>query len=1080
MFQDHLEDDDDRDVQDILNFQREESEAREIVRDVSNQYSLPAEKKGRWIWEILQNARDVALPGADGKKEVDIEISLSPELLIVKHNGKPFVTGELVALFRRTSTKGITGQEGTTGKYGTGFVTTHVLNKVVQIKGYIQNKKGLKEFNLKMDRSFDEIPDMQKELGEVFKRIESIRKDSPFVTPTEAFTEFHFKLGDRSKDIAVNTMNELVNNIVFTMICNPAIKKVRISDSIHTETYDITLAAPLPLGKKLNYYKSTSKSNTERGILTYQSDTNFIIAIPVEVAEKKYKILDIGHQARFYKELPLIGTETANFPFLVQSANFRPPEPRDGLRIIKDDEEAVDKMADANRKALSDLPDILIEFFKECENAGMENLHLLAESGFPVDKYNYCDLGWYQLNVQKPLRDFFTSINIVKTESSNEKKPIGDCNFILYDQTETSESLYKLSSKLNPQNFPDTSTWKDWSKIIYQETSNWPDGITYDLESLLTDVKEYEELNAIPLVSDEERFSWLNSLHVMLRDTQKLSIADTHPIYLSQSGKLCTRSSLKIDTIHNIDFKQFVAAFGHSVTDRLVHDQLEVLDGIETFNVEEFTGAFHKSISALKPQDLTETQITCLLKIVSLFRTTKSPVRLELYERIQELLGATIPPISQVEDLDFYKWDTTDDLATRYICFLVEKQGDLETLAKTYFQENEEVAIDWLNMLYKFLAANEENRRIRQTFRIYLVQSGLFNNWESGIVYEDSMRPFDTLFKDLHRDFVKETDPYSILIDRRIEKHDFTLISLKDITTPIDHLFAAEDAEKQVREDQPHNRLFHEINNFARDYESKAWDLFPTFMKVQADLLLKAMGRTISKKLLIVQKMNRSLEELEKMASLKLPADQLQSLEKAAMQVGTQTLLAKAQEIQEASEQSKWRKKVGTRAEEAFHAAIKGINIEMLEIENPDQGCDYTLTITGTDKNPYQVEIKSTGHDKSTVKMSMKQGESASLAPHAYSLCVITRDVNDEVSVTDFIANARFVPKIGTLVKDKIDGINEGLLDIQLQEQGDVNVTLENKKYAVNVRQKIWTEGGIGFYDFVALLKAYLGVETES
>src|SRR5689334_1443787 len=111
MNQELLIEEDEKNVQDILNLQREESEAREIVRDVSNQYSLPPEKKGRWIWEILQNARDVAKQGADGQKSVNIEISLQEDLLIVKHNGKPFAIGELIALFRRTSTKGITGQE---------------------------------------------------------------------------------------------------------------------------------------------------------------------------------------------------------------------------------------------------------------------------------------------------------------------------------------------------------------------------------------------------------------------------------------------------------------------------------------------------------------------------------------------------------------------------------------------------------------------------------------------------------------------------------------------------------------------------------------------------------------------------------------------------------------------------------------------------------------------------------------------------------------------------------------------------------------------------------------------------------
>jgi len=70
-----------RSVQDILNFQREEREARDIIKDLDNLQSIPKEKQSRWIWELVQNAKDYARETQDGKKSVSILVTLSKVLL---------------------------------------------------------------------------------------------------------------------------------------------------------------------------------------------------------------------------------------------------------------------------------------------------------------------------------------------------------------------------------------------------------------------------------------------------------------------------------------------------------------------------------------------------------------------------------------------------------------------------------------------------------------------------------------------------------------------------------------------------------------------------------------------------------------------------------------------------------------------------------------------------------------------------------------------------------------------------------------------------------------------------------------
>src|SRR5690349_16387369 len=105
--------------------------ATKILRDMSDLRGRAEESKTaprRWIWELIQNAKDVHHPGG-----VDILVQLVKDLKVVfKHNGKPFSADNIRFLIEQISTKDRNkdedGNRKTTGKFGTGFLTTHLLS----------------------------------------------------------------------------------------------------------------------------------------------------------------------------------------------------------------------------------------------------------------------------------------------------------------------------------------------------------------------------------------------------------------------------------------------------------------------------------------------------------------------------------------------------------------------------------------------------------------------------------------------------------------------------------------------------------------------------------------------------------------------------------------------------------------------------------------------------------------------------------------------------------------------------------------------------------------------------------------
>lgn len=1059
----------DQSVQQVLNAQREESEAREILKDIGNLYGLPPEKKGRWIWELLQNARDCAKTIGE-KKEVNVTVTLDQNSLIFQHDGKVFSIGDLIALLRRTSNKPNHGENGNTGKYGTGFVTTHVLSKIAHVDSYVQGKKGLKHFRLTMNRSFEEITELQAELIKVFNQVDELSKSTNYVAVESAITKFEYPLNENSIEVAKATLTELLENIHFTLLCNREIASVTVVDKLNNKNYVFKIESEETISENCKYYPI----NAKEGIIYFKKNA-IELGLPVSKRQKQFSVKEIGKQARLYKELPMIGTEDYNLPFLIQSSQFNPPEPRDGLRTTKEEEEKADTVADSNRLVLSKLPNAIQTFYTELLNLQVENLHLLVETGLPNDPFHYTDYAWHQKNIQVPLRNFFNDYPLVITASGKPRK-ISDCRFIDFPFETWFAEFHKIVAELHPEITPSENSFRSWDKIIHQSQHLWPEGILYSLDNLINDISELRSISNFPFQDEKSTLVWLNEFYQLLKNTNQTGISDAKAIFPSQNGTLELRQKLNLDSLNNELFKTACEKLNFPVAGKLVHASIEQKNEFVPLNTEEFLSNFHSQLSKLDIRKFDTEKIQPILQIVSLFRTRNSPVRITLYELVKSIIP--IPEIVDVNDMEYYDWNTPDSIVAKYLCTLIENSSNITTFSLDYFENNIADCIDWLNKFYKFLSGNDDNRKLRENFKIILVQSGNFSSYSNQIYYEDSLEPFDVLIKELYRDYTKLTNPYDFLVDRRIEKEHFNLISIDFLTQQIDSLFKAPDAENKVKAGHTYNTLFHKLNKYVNEIgDSKSRILFPIFLGDQANLLVKAFGTEISNKVLIIQKMDRSEEELHVLAKLKLPAEKLLELETAAGLVGHENLMEQARIMNLSKEQAKWRKNVGTLAEDAFRKAITGIETE-LEIDNPDSGMDFTLKLKNKNIDEYSVEIKSTGIGVPSISMSQLQGLTAWERPKRYALCVIRRDENNDVQLEHFKANALFKVDIGSLIGEKMKTITSGLLSLSEIESGDITVNLENKKYSVSVMESVWMQG-IPFKDFVELLKDYFGLREQ-
>ena len=123
-----------------------------ILKDLENQASLHA---SRWIWELLQNARDAASP----KSPLHIVVGLTDGEVRFQHDGMPFTTSQIAHLIHHGSTK--YQEEGQVGRFGTGFLSTHIISKLPRVSGCLDDGRT---FTFVLDRRGDSPTDLTKSM----------------------------------------------------------------------------------------------------------------------------------------------------------------------------------------------------------------------------------------------------------------------------------------------------------------------------------------------------------------------------------------------------------------------------------------------------------------------------------------------------------------------------------------------------------------------------------------------------------------------------------------------------------------------------------------------------------------------------------------------------------------------------------------------------------------------------------------------------------------------------------------------------------------------------------------------------
>ncbi|NET09349.1 MAG: hypothetical protein F6K16_32530, partial [Symploca sp. SIO2B6] len=367
---------------------------KERKRLLKNEETI-ADSERRWIWELLQNAKDVA----DGKFKA--KILLHDRYVQFFHNGKSFTDSDLLALISHKTSKRKqkrTNSSGTykkpTGKFGSGFVSTFLIAPKVIIESlfYDLDKDSDRSFSIELDRdirNYHEDEQIEKDIKksfEAWKNIVCNRNDEYQEEEGERqdfTTSFRYELTKEGNAAIQTGIQDIKRSIGFTLAFIPELESVEIDNQIEKQKIVYSASHERSVEdnlKRTKVFQSIDGSPKEEiykivSIFREYKLEDSEISVSLSVAFKNNEIYIDPKNPTLYCSLPLVGTEEKfKYSTVINSSGFYPLEHRNDIPLGS--EQATE--GPRNRQIFEILVPLYEELLHQMAKEKIKNLYLLA------------------------------------------------------------------------------------------------------------------------------------------------------------------------------------------------------------------------------------------------------------------------------------------------------------------------------------------------------------------------------------------------------------------------------------------------------------------------------------------------------------------------------------------------------------------------------------------------------------------------------------------------------------------------------------------------------------------------------
>ena len=336
----------------------------------------------RWPFELLQNALDVG--PRTGNSSVSIRLKIDQTRVSFEHDGALFTSSDLTALLSGGSNKDFESKE-TTGRFGTGFLVTHVLAERTTLRGLLETPSGCEQFDLLLDRGGDEEAILQN-MEDCRQAIRSASHVSDLNGVESARFEYPIE-DDNPLTLGIESLRSALPYLYATRQILGRVELRNGEDDLEVwMPTEVTVRAFEDgyVEERLIQIHHNGSDRPEIRIFRFATSEQGLASALVlaEHAEKGWKlVLPEENAPRVYREYPLSGSGFLPTNFILDG-KFEPDQDRSRLLLDEGDktlvEEALAAAVVAVKYAISNV---------------WEDAHLLARASAPTRGFDTVDVG---------------------------------------------------------------------------------------------------------------------------------------------------------------------------------------------------------------------------------------------------------------------------------------------------------------------------------------------------------------------------------------------------------------------------------------------------------------------------------------------------------------------------------------------------------------------------------------------------------------------------------------------------------------------------------------------------------------
>lgn len=692
----------------------------------------------RWIWELIQNAKDTIAKNPN-RNEIKVRIEIEGDIVRFRHDGDPFTAVARLALLYKYSDGKTRGES--TGRFGTGFLTTHCLSKIVDIESNMfGDDDKLCGFSVTMYR--------EGEGEELRNGLKKMRESAKYYDTLYDWTTYTYHIstenGYKAIRLGVENFHE---NIAQTMLfCKELASVELINNGVTTRIIRMPqvdkgngiIEASFKVEGERNYtrkflylpYLEHSEELSKR----YNKNRSIRLDVAIEVDEANNIVSHTG-MTSYFCVLPLVGIESQlDEPLIVNSPDFEPEAERQSILLsgskIRENSDNIISDTGINQliyERIFPLYKILLNY---AVNNKLGNLYLFANGLKTAKKHKDLDSDWYFSNVISKYREILLNTNLFEDENGQINRKISDCIFVKEKDNTEEQIVYKLLESLYPSKLVKDN--HNWAHILWKDDIN-----LWDLKSLCLDITEKKNWYLINLTKNTVLKDWFNEFLSQVLKVNELLLKE-YALLPNMNGDFMKRNAENFKQGENITtfIIDLLLKLGKDVKPTLLHDDIKTVTLDSKYNPQSYSADINKLIKSFIDNVSSQNKLHNVLPLLSVLPTDTEKYKPEFISQRKDffyiaksLFSLTDAISTENNNLLTGAWSELDTWFVTYVLQTLKNLGDLSKLP-------EGLGAQWLNDSLKSLKVEISKLN---TYEVLPNQKGKF--CAQNKLYEDNGIP---------------------------------------------------------------------------------------------------------------------------------------------------------------------------------------------------------------------------------------------------------------------------------------------------------------------------------------------------